>query len=421
MTDPYDTFYYSTACHVCKCIDTFADRRLKRCGGCKMVSYCSTQHQKIHWPIHRNICKCINSILKAQQKLHLFQVNMETTIPEQWCKLRTSLMLMVQLKMVKKLSTTEQQLFWFPRVCELCKEAKQETLIDCEKCHCVSYCSKIHQQEDVIRHERACHHLDLSLSLDRYLMDVTDHYSGINVPVQYTSTHLPLNMDVFINTYVKSDIVNRQYNVAITSEFLSCPLTLIYALEELKMQSKRKLNVHVVGAGLLECTYLRKWEVILHCLPECSNLNIEFVGPDVEENFEPICELCEDCQTNRKTLNINFLYGKLYHEYANLDVFSRPDVIVAYNCGFHEFLNSDRDSWLPTIPYLVKHKNVPLVITSYTETEAEVDVRRILDFDIEIILYCKKNPFSSKRPYRDWTDEDKVFFINMFLSIVRPY
>ena len=30
----------------------------KKCTGCNEVVYCGKEHQKKHWPIHKNDCKC---------------------------------------------------------------------------------------------------------------------------------------------------------------------------------------------------------------------------------------------------------------------------------------------------------------------------------------------------------------------------
>jgi len=51
MALTYHSYYYGTVCHVCKCHNVNG-RKLKRCGGCKMILYCSQQHQKVHWPLH---------------------------------------------------------------------------------------------------------------------------------------------------------------------------------------------------------------------------------------------------------------------------------------------------------------------------------------------------------------------------------
>ncbi|PSN41770.1 hypothetical protein C0J52_08859 [Blattella germanica] len=429
METIYDIFYYSTICHVCKCTENGENQTLKRCGGCKLVSYCSTNHQKIHWPIHRKLCKCIQSYLRAERAHNLFQDASKCTSYSEWCKLRTSLMLLIQLKLGIKLSQTEQQMFLMPRVCELCWNPSQECLINCENCHCVSYCSIVHQEQDSERHKIICQELALCLSLDKYLLQAGDVYTqlGVPIPVQSKCESLPADVELFVKTFVPvNDFLkwNQHYKIALISELLSCPLTLIYSLETLYM-NMRNLQIHVVGAGFLEFSYLKKWEVILHYIPELFGLNLVFIGPEVEQDLEGKCkvDLCEDCHRKHCELSLHYLCNT-YHQFAISENYTRPDIIVAYNSGLHEFENSDNDSWGPSIPYLIKHEHVPLILTSYTREEAEKDIQRVMTIKerkIKIILNCQENPFSSKRPYRDWDNEtNKVFYQNKFISIVKP-
>jgi hypothetical protein len=102
-----------------------------------------------------------------------------------------------------------------------------------------------------------------------------------------------------------------------------------------------------------------------------------------------------------------------------------PDIIVAYNCGLHEYMGTDTDTWLLSLPFLVKFNHTPLILTSYTSDEAYRDIARILDYrkdSLTVYLKCKKNPFASKRPYRDWGGENcDVFFQNNFITLVTPH
>jgi hypothetical protein len=227
-------------------------------------------------------------------------------------------------------------------------------------------------------------------------------------------------------TYTKDTTKwNQSIEVALLSELLTCPLTLIYALEKLKTSFKKNLVIHVVGAGAFECTFLQKWEVILHCLPQLSCVCIVFIGPEIEEGLETTCALCVNCQEKGRELRAHFQSGKLYHQYATSETFLMPDVIAAYNCGLHEYEGTSTDAWLPSIPFLVKFDQTPLILTSYTNDEAYKDVARILDCckdGLTVYLKCAKNPFASKHPYRDWgSDISDVFFQNNFITLVKPH
>ncbi len=49
-------------CH-CGC----SSQALMICGGCKVLMFCSAQHQKAHWPQHASICRGIQTAERAYQ------------------------------------------------------------------------------------------------------------------------------------------------------------------------------------------------------------------------------------------------------------------------------------------------------------------------------------------------------------------
>lgn len=423
----YDSFFYGTVCHVCKCKDD--DKKLKRCGGCSIILYCSLEHQKVHWPLHKRLCKCIQSVTGSRGLQNVFQEAHKCSSTDEWCKMRSNLMLLIQFKLARRLSEGEQQMFMFPRVCEVCKEDDQEKLEDCKNCLCVSYCSILHQQQDSLRHSVSCQWLNLCFYIDKHFLKTKDPYPLLNIPVREEYEPLPCDMDSFISILVTftNDTTkwNQSIEVALLSELLTCPLTLLYALEKLRTVSKNKLVVHVVGAGAFECTFLQKWETILHCLPQLSCLDLVFIGPETEQSLETSSVLCMACQEKGRELRTKFKCGKLYHHYATCDSFLMPDIIVVYNCGLHEHEGTDADMWLLSLPFLVKFAQTPLILTSYTSKEAYKDVARILDCredGLTVYLKCAKNPFASKRPYRDWGSEGCcIFFQNNFITLVTPH
>jgi hypothetical protein len=50
----------------------------------------------------------------------------------------------------------------------------------------------------------------------------------------------------------------------------------------------------------------------------------------------------------------------------------KPDVVAVLNCGFIFY-----DSWNKTIPYLLRHPNVPLIFTEYQKQDSENNLKKI--------------------------------------------
>ncbi|EAU82280.2 hypothetical protein CC1G_08892 [Coprinopsis cinerea okayama7 len=53
-------------CHLCAATKIEAQTKLRRCTGCRVVRYCSTEHQHADWSDHKALCKLIG---KSHQKL----------------------------------------------------------------------------------------------------------------------------------------------------------------------------------------------------------------------------------------------------------------------------------------------------------------------------------------------------------------
>ena len=50
----------------------------------------------------------------------------------------------------------------------------------------------------------------------------------------------------------------------------------------------------------------------------------------------------------------------------------KPDVVAVLNSGFIFY-----DSWNKTIPYLLRHPNVPLIFTEYQKPDSELNLQKI--------------------------------------------
>ena len=112
--------------------------------------------------------------------------------------------------------------------------------------------------------------------------------------------------------------------------------------------------------------------------------------------------------------------------------FCVPDIVCAFNCGFHEFapgfskgISSGDDTWGASLTSLVRTPGVPLIFSSYTKTEALKDLECIkqacADQNLEFLIAAQKNPYRSSRPIRDFEfDNDcDTFYNNQFYSLVR--
>ena len=111
-------------------------------------------------------------------------------------------------------------------------------------------------------------------------------------------------------------------------------------------------------------------------------------------------------------------------EYSQSADYLVPDVVCAFNCGFHEFAGSgnEQDTWTESLPHLTKHCKVPLIFTSYTKTEALKDlelVKKSRD-NLEVLVSGQRNPFRSHRPIRDYECDDDcdVFYSNNYFSLM---
>lgn len=225
------------------------------------------------------------------------------------------------------------------------------------------------------------------------------------------------------------------------SDRLSGPLTILHAAQKHGLSpssgaisTAERVTVHVVGANVVEMLGIIKWEFIGHRLPACEDLRLVFIGLELESHGEeedgvcPGLTACEDCIDRGKSVTYE-VRPTSYEKYFNSSAYTKPDVVAALNCGFHEFEAEEaKDTWRSSLPLLFSEVGVPVVFTSYTLTEAKRDLERVkrvvaedggreLSFDTS----CQENPFRSFRPIRDYefSENRDVFYNNQYYSVAR--
>lgn len=412
-------YFYASVCHVCK--KNSKEVILKVCCGCKLISYCGPHHQKKHWSQHKQICKCVRAIINKSGANHLFD-GTEKLNYQEWITLRAGYAQLVERMVNRPLATDEEQLFIFPAVCNICHQYVQP-MLPCTECNSVVYCSETHRLEDTT-HSENCAKLKIGFTIDKYLS--SNHYNVPTISSLCSACNndrtLPSCMELFIKEYVKN-CSEQDVSYFFNSELLSCPLTVIYALQYKNLGSKTELNIQVVGADKFEFSVLPMWEILFHWLPKLKCLKLTFIGPEfLEMTPELKPKLCSDCYVN-KTLIVDS-QKCFYHDYVKSDNVSAPNVVVAFNCGFNEYkVKPEKDMWKASIPCFSTFCGIPVILTSYTKQESEEDLLRLIDLkptdkDYRVILACEQNPFASCCSRRDWETLNGVFYANYYITVV---
>ncbi|XP_037085848.1 putative protein MSS51 homolog, mitochondrial [Pollicipes pollicipes] len=430
--------YYPGACFVCKATPP-PGGSLSRCANCRMIKYCSKEHQKLDWPLHKTICKK----LRNDDGSSVLADGAGIVDGQEWLRHRASQTLALRLMLGRELRQHEKEMLFFPPVCECCHRFRPAEQIECRRCHSAIYCGAEHAAQDATRHGRWCESLRLALACDRYearlgladppiLPDVDEQYAPLpaDIVTMLSSQILAEREAVPDGAYVDPVLI------AFLTERLSFPLTVLHALQRLPagrpVQELERLTVHVVGAQMLvECLGIIKWEYLVHRLPALRAIRLVFVGPELFRGCgrdmagaveDSGATRCEDC-TRRQRDVVHEMRPTTYHAYCRGPHWTRPDVVVCFNSGIHEFAEREEDTWRESLPFLVRHDDVPLILTAYTRTELDRDLAQLERAvpDLRTRLEPAKNPYGSTKPVRDMCREDDcdVFFLNQFLAVVQ--
>ena len=187
-----------------------------------------------------------------------------------------------------------------------------------------------------------------------------------------------------------------------------------------------------MGANIYEIIGIIKWEYLAHRLPALMDLQLVFVGPELDPeddtrtgDQEAVVAQCEECERLGRRVSQQ-TRSMTYQTFRQRQPVSVPDIILIQNCGFHEYevgSSGWEEGWVGLQTLL--HTNLaPVIFTSYTKGEAEKDMERFqqcCETDLEILVRCERNVMRSHRPIRDWEmDDDRdIFYSNQFLSVVR--
>ncbi|XP_033209929.1 uncharacterized protein LOC117168405 [Belonocnema kinseyi] len=361
-------------CHVCHCLEDEL-QTLKRCSRCRMISYCSTAHQKEDWSSHKNLCKVLSDLggPKMFQKLkenHNPTSSMTKKVAQLKTRMaiKTLIMTKVTEKLERKLYVFESQMINHPRICFHCFDSEAE-LINCRNCPNAAFC-KDHAGDS--EHFLLCPQLMLCREIELDHLNRRDFFTQLRkskFDFHLENTRLPKSMKEFLQTSVKVNKDRIKYLdrpelwEVYLSEAISRPLTLVHVIQKLKLPVKSRLVVHVIGADMEEVG-MSIWEVVLHWLPSVTELRIAFVGPELDAKKTYTSKLCKKCCEKKKELNFE-TFNDQYEMYSTLSISAlKPDIVIGYNMAPFAYT-----TWTTSIGKLVTMQS-PLIITATSEIEA---------------------------------------------------
>ena len=281
-------FYYPNICHVCHRHNR--DCPLRKCGNCKMISYCSRNHQKEHWSLHKNFCKNIGIIKNIVKNDVNNPVNesQESEFKKSLIEEKIKLIYLMESCMERKLCPYENEIIEYPKICEVCHKENNKVLKPCPTCPHANFCE---EHEDNTDHKNFCSLYVSCYILDYYaiilqelpilrMMEFTPH----NSQIPRMPNSMQEYMDIFFKPRMELKFNFRSQDVKMyVSQHFTRPLTLIYAMKRLYFKPRSELIIHVIGANKREEKSLIEWEILFHWLPHLIKLQVILVGPELSE------------------------------------------------------------------------------------------------------------------------------------------
>ena len=95
-----------------------------------------------------------------------------------------------------------------------------------------------------------------------------------------------------------------------------------------------------------------------------------------------------------------------------------PDIVIAANCGLHDYGNGLNASWEPTSKLLAR-MDVPVVYTAYTEEEGELDEQQLRQWGAKVLVSNTKNSWRGLTPVPDEFDCSEFYYYNFFFTVTK--
>ncbi|CAL4063141.1 unnamed protein product [Meganyctiphanes norvegica] len=466
--------YFVGMCQHC-CSVASPGKKLSRCGGCQLVGYCSRDCQMADRKVHKEVCGALsvkhcgrNFLQRAQEVvegvkpiekkrdfffayLHLVDTNknfLKQNVSHN--ELKKTVIMAEQCNVEFRFNALK-----FPRMCNMCCEARLEKLKDCN-CNCVTYCSDDHRNADW-KHQARCKRLSLLADVYAYRRKY-DPISNLSYPSQVDTIYQPFdNMETLLNSFcnlddqqaqdeatesslIQSNLaedVLRNAKLALLSERLSLPLTVLHVLSQVgvgpgKTPIEDVTSLHIHNLCFQTMLDSEAWEFFMHRLPNLKQLHVSYAEEDGTNifpmsinhlNTNTTLTRCQDC-TNQERLITYAIYPFFNTVYNSLK-YPAPDVITVEEreklimeelnqMGDDDSDEEEMDDTREFYIHLTKQRGDCRII--FTDNSSEKLRETISGMDevlpMDILINTKENPFAGFSPVRILDPKEGVTPLN---------
>ncbi|XP_043478088.1 uncharacterized protein LOC122508673 isoform X1 [Leptopilina heterotoma] len=307
-------------CYVCKSRDN-----LTRCK-CNMICYCSENHQLKHLPVHESFCKVIKELLIEKKVSHIFE-ELTNITGSLWVTKRSEINKEILKKLKRPMSPLENAMRKNPRVCFVCRQTRQEYLINCPDCPVASFCEN-HSQD--VLHTMNC-------KVMSQFLKILNAAEELNVDLKFLSPTFPCITEEKENQLMDSLAVtykvNKMEEKCLESRFLKIDLInfmdvaskINSALQKVRDTIPEVLTIHIDALFYIHAiTKKNYWEFLLHLNPQIKKLKIVFTSSENGSNSKT--SLCENCISEEKELIAEYS-SETYEDYMLEEKYQEPDLL----------------------------------------------------------------------------------------------
>ncbi|XP_051173300.1 uncharacterized protein LOC127289414 [Leptopilina boulardi] len=426
-----ETSYYPQICNFCH--KTEGKIICKRC---KIVSYCDKKHLNQDQIHHKDLCEVIFRLQQEMKEKYLFYEE-KTLNQDEWLSMRIEKLKNVQMRIGRKLTKNEEEMFLFPKSCGVCHDSDSNLLKSCE---CGVFLCKTHKNDPT--HKKICKELSIDFKMSSNAPIINVNFSLLEQTADEISKmknsdstkafieivfsllnelsdklfngKLPVSMEMLTPPLINKISVKEDNfsKILFVNNFLSAPLTLFYTMEKINKKINSSMIIHIIGANKENFEEKFLWAFLFYHVNQLENLKIIFIGSEFRDF--PIIDVF-----NYSDMKINLkieVYALNYDEYFSSKKFVKPDVIFGCGLNIHEKkLSTPERIWKNTILTLEKME-VPFILTAGTKERAENDHKTICDLLAKSVNFefFEENPFASLCLKRDF-ETTGIMYSNKYI------